>query len=298
MNIRQIESFILLSNELHYGKTAERLGISQPSLSQQMKALEHSLGVSLFVKHGRNIQLTKAGKVFLQRAMNIQSEVENAEEEMKYFQSSQRENIRLGLSGSHLIIDAFHQFTNAYPDISLYINEYSTKQTIDKVIDHQLDVGIIYSHDKSKELIREPLFVDELFAVVPKSHEYATRKALSLKDLDNQAVILLGKDLFIRKFIDKELTERNIVPNIICELSNFYACLAYTEEQLGISVISRSLLKNTHLPSSVAVKSIEDLSFRYSIDLIYNQTLVLDEPLDYLLTTIRKMKDSFKNDIM
>ncbi|MBO0456508.1 LysR family transcriptional regulator [Enterococcus hulanensis] len=290
MNIKQIESFILLSSELHYGKAAERLGISQPSLSQQMKGLEKDLGVSLFEKNGRNIKLTKAGRVFLKRSLMIQHEVIGAEKEMRYFKSNLREGIRLGVSGSHLIMNAFQKFTEAYPDTVMYITENSTKQTIEKVADRQIELGIVYEYEQSCELVVEPLFYDELLAVIPNNHELADKSKILLKDLNNEPLILLEQRFIIRKFIDKELKRKNIVPNIICELNNYYASIAYIEKQLGISLIAKSMLQEANIPSSVSVRPIEDLIFHKRVDLVYRKDLLIDEPIAYLFQKIRLMK--------
>jgi len=290
MNIKQIESFILLSSELHYGKAAERLGISQPSLSQQMKALEKDLGVSLFERNGRNIQLTKAGQVFLKRSLMIQHEVIGAEKEMRYFKSNLREGIRLGVSGSHLIMNAFQKFTEAYPDTVMHITENSTKQTIEKVADRQIELGIVYEYAQSCELVVEPLFYDELLAVIPNNHELADKSKILLKDLNNEPLILLEQRFLIRKFIDKELKRKNIVPNVICELNNYYASIAYIEKQLGISLIAKSMLQEANIPASVSVRPIEDLTFHKRVDLVYRKDLLIDEPIAYLFQKIRLMK--------
>ncbi|MBO1306289.1 LysR family transcriptional regulator [Enterococcus sp. 669A] len=288
MNIRQIESFIMLANELHYGRAAERLSISQPSLSQQMKLLENKLGVTLFRKAGRRIQLTKAGQVFLQHAYAIQKELDSTILEMKYFQTEQRDQIRLGVSGSHLVMTPFEKFTDAYPDTSLCISEHSTSQTIAKVSDRQLDVGVIYSHSASSDLVTEPLFTDELFAIIPNNFELSEKPEIHLEDLNNMPLILLAKNLLIGDFINKELQKAKVVPNIICELVSHYACLAYSERQLGISLIAGSMLQGES--EKVTIKPVEDLNFNKEINLTYRKDLLIDEPLTYLFEEIRKLK--------
>lgn len=285
MNIRQMESFLVLSEELHYGRAAERLEISQPSLSQQIKILESELGVSLFNKQGRNIVLSKAGQLFLRHVITILHEVHEVRRDMTYFQNIERDAIVLGASGSHLLHHIFKQFTEVFPDVMLQIKEYPSSITIRKLLDQQIDIGVTYQAEDIENLVSEPLFEDQFLAVIPKEHELAEKEKIYLSDLENQPLILLEQELFLRKVIDRELQKRHILPNVICELGNHYACLEYCKSQLGIAIIVSSFF--SEVPDSVVLKKIEDLSKKETMMLMYRKELVIDEPIRYLLDNFR-----------
>lgn len=287
MNLKQIESFLVLCEELHYGNAAERLEISQPALSQQIKALEMYLGVSLFKKQGRKIQLTKAGQFFLQRAAIIKKEMISVKEEIRYFQGHSREAVHLGASGSHFLMEVLSEFTDVFPDISLHVSEYSSKKTIQKIVDQQIDVGIVYQVEEMYGLASEVLFEDEIIVAIPKTHELANKKTIELRDLENQPLILLEKEMHLRQVIDKELRRQKIVPNIICELSNHYACFDYCQAQFGLVITVRSFLRN--IPQDVRIYPIQDFPKKEAVMMVYRNELPRDETILYLFDKIRKI---------
>lgn len=107
MNIKQLHSFLILCDELHYGRAASRLFITQPSLSQQIKQLESSLKTILFKRKGRGIKLTKAGIILQRHTNKIMLDLKNAENELLPYQDQQRDTISIGVSGSYLVLPAF-----------------------------------------------------------------------------------------------------------------------------------------------------------------------------------------------
>lgn len=288
MTVRQMESFIVLCEEMHFGKAALRLGISQPSLSQQMALLEKELGVTLISRIGRSFRITKAGQVYLQHAVKINKELEQTQIEMNYFRFDTKDNIKLGVSGSHLVVDVLKRFTDAFPDTQLDISENSTRETIEKIKDKLLDIGLVYETVDDQNLISEILFTDELLAVIPKDHELAEKEGICLKDFDNEPLILLDRHLLIRQYIDKIFSDVNVVPNIICELGHFYGCLAYCQEQIGLTLLVRSMLRT--IPDQVVVKTIRDLSYQKKLVLVYRKDLYIDDATSFLLEEIRNLK--------
>ncbi|ECR5058792.1 LysR family transcriptional regulator, partial [Salmonella enterica] len=116
MNIKQLHSFLILCDELHYGRAASRLFITQPSLSQQIKQLESSLKTILFKRKGRGIKLTKAGIILQRHANKIMLDLKNAENELLPYQDQQRDTISIGVSGSYLVLPAFRNFMAHHPE--------------------------------------------------------------------------------------------------------------------------------------------------------------------------------------
>lgn len=287
MKLKQVHSFIVLSEELHYGRAAERLQITQPSLSQQIKQLEDNAGVILFQKRGRNIELTKAGLVFKQHALKIARDIENAEKDLYYYRQQDREVITVGASGSHLVLPIFANFTDAFPDTSLVVREFATKITMRKVTDGQVDIGLIYQNGADHQLASEVLLEDEMVAAVPVSHELASESQLSLDQLENQPLIVLNRDLFLRELLTQELDKAQVVPNIICELNNHYACLEYARAQLGIALVTRSLLMG-YLPEGVKLLPIDCEALHQPITMVYREGLKIDEPIQFLLEEFRQ----------
>lgn len=191
MNIKQLHSFLILCDELHYGRAASRLFITQPSLSQQIKQLESSLKTILFKRKGRGIKLTKAGIILQRHANKIMLDLKNAENELLPYQDQQRDTISIGVSGSYLVLPAFRSFMAHHPEISLNVKEFSTEQTIKRLTDSAVDIGIVYRTALPAQLSSTMLFEDEIIAAIPLSHPLATRERLQLKDLNDQPLSCL-----------------------------------------------------------------------------------------------------------
>lgn len=286
MNIKQLNSFLVLCDERHYGRAANRLFITQPSLSQQIKQLEISLKIILFKRKGRNIEITKAGIVLKQHALKIMDDLKNAENELRPYLHQQRESISVGVSGSHLILPVFENFSRHYPEISLTVKEYSSEQTVKKIVDNSLEMGIVYQTSLPSHLSSTLLFEDEIIAAIPMNHPLAKLDTLTLEHLNDQPLIVLNDALLLRSVINAELSKRMVVPNIICELDNHYSCLAYAEAEIGIALIARSLTNLTP-PKNVRLVSLDVPAFYPSVILVHGKELQLDDPLLCLLSQIK-----------
>ena len=292
MNIKQLQSFLVLCDELHYGRAADRLFITQPSLSQQIKQLESSLKIILFKRKGRGIELTKAGGILQQHAIKIMLSLKNAENDLQPYLHQKRDTIALGVSGSHLVLPMFRSFISQHPEISLNVKEFSTAETIKKLGDGAIDIGIVYQREFPPHLTSTVLFDDEIILAVPVTHPLAKRNRITFEDLNDVPVIMLNDSLLLREVVTKELTKNKITPNIICELDNHYSCLEYAEAQIGIAFITRSLFR-TSPAQNVHLVSLAVPSFFHPVVLLHNKDLLLDEPTRYLL---RQIKDFYTSE--
>ncbi|HFV9997497.1 TPA: LysR family transcriptional regulator substrate-binding protein, partial [Salmonella enterica subsp. enterica serovar Wangata] len=235
---------------------------------------------------GRGIKLTKAGIILQRHANKIMLDLKNAENELLPYQDQQRDTISIGVSGSYLVLPAFRNFMAHHPEISLNVKEFSTEQTIKKLTDSAVDIGIVYRTALPAQLSSTMLFEDEIIAAIPLSHPLATRERLHLKDLNDQPIIVLNDSLLLRGIITTEFNNRKVVPNVICELDNHYSCLEYAEAQIGIAFITRSL---THLstPKNVRLVSLGIPAFFIPVMLVHSNDLSLDNATICLLKQIK-----------
>lgn len=286
MNIKQLQSFLILCDELHYGRAANRLFITQPSLSQQIKQLESSLKIILFKRKGRGIELTRAGSILQQHGIQIMQNLKSAEKDLRPYHHQQRDNISLGVSGSHLVLPVFQRFSQRHPEISLNVKEFSSEGTIKKLNDNAIDIGIIYQREIPPGMSSTLLFEDEIIAAVPLTHPLTKNDKLRPEQLSDQPVIILNDSLLLRHVITTELTKRKVTPNIICELDNHYSCLEYAEAQIGIAFITRSLFRSSP-PKNVKLLSLGIPAFFHPVVLVHSEDLLLDTPTRYLLGQIK-----------
>ena len=190
MDFRQFSYFVTTADELHYARAAERLGVSQPALSQQIKALEKQLGVQLFTRANRRIELTEAGTAFLQEA---RATLEMADRSIRIAQDTARGEagtIDIGYVGSVMYEMRFARLLKAYcqqhPQVRLTLHERAILPQIEAVRQRQLDIAIV------REPLPQPmppglefftLSSQRLVVVLPVDHALAKAPSITLPEL-------------------------------------------------------------------------------------------------------------------
>ncbi|GAB7126016.1 LysR family transcriptional regulator [Silvimonas sp. JCM 19000] len=177
MELRQLEYFVAVAETLHFGRAAERLGMTQPPLSQQIQALERDLGAQLFERTNRRVLLTGAGQVLLDNARTILQAVARTREQVQRAHRGETGELRLGFTPSAPFTEAFSQvlreLRTEMPQVNLVLNEMSSQAQVNALIERQLDIGMIRGLSlpagiEAMEVNHEPMVV-----VLPSDHPAA-----------------------------------------------------------------------------------------------------------------------------
>jgi DNA-binding transcriptional LysR family regulator len=196
MELRHLRYFIAVADELSFSRAAERLRIAQPPLSQQIQALEQELGVKLFDRKSRPLQLTPAGRAFLEEARATLLQLERAVHKTRAIDQGQSGALTIGFTGSianSIFPEILLAFRRQNPDIKLIMQEEKTALILQKLRERQMDIIFLYSYREAWEdtsfqmtiLAQEPLVL-----VLPKDHRLAERTTLSLKDIEEEEFIM------------------------------------------------------------------------------------------------------------
>ncbi|GAB3062606.1 LysR family transcriptional regulator [Virgibacillus ainsalahensis] len=239
MEIRLLEYFLAVCEELHYTRAAEKLGISQPTLSQQIRILEARLGAKLFQQIGKKTYLTEAGKVLKERAHNVFYELDQVTKEINEINELRRGSITISSSGSQLVYSSIVSFHQEYPDINTSVVDTTTKGTIENLLTSTCDIGVVFLPIHNDKLISHYLFTSKLYLVSSTDNELANLSSISLRDLNQQRVFLLQKNFFIRQVIDQYCKESGIdlTPNV--ELSDMHSLLEITANNNGVTILPK-----------------------------------------------------------
>jgi DNA-binding transcriptional LysR family regulator len=198
MELRQLRYFVAVAEEGHITRAAERLGIQQPPLSRQIKAIEHELDVQLFRRKARGVELTDAGRAFLDDAREILADLDQTFESTRRTARGEQGRICVGITPSAsfhpLLPHAIRSFREAFPLVSLTLEQYVSKELINRLREEQMDVAFIRtSFADPEELIITPLLDEPMVVVLPDGHALTGGRAaaaISLKQLANEAFIL------------------------------------------------------------------------------------------------------------
>ena len=243
MEFRLLEYFMTVCETLHFTKAAEKLNISQPTLSHQIKLLENQVGTPLFERVGKKVYVTHAGKCLLEHAEKAFFELEQAQIKINEIRGLQRGELTIGCSGSHLLTSSVISFNRQYPEINLSIKELTTEETMDEILHNRLDLGIIFIDTINNQLDCTPLFTEELLLVVSANDPLASLSSIELEALKSIPLTLLPKKFLIRQLIDEgcKLLEFELHPKI--ELTNLGALHQMASKNQMATIMPKSYLR-------------------------------------------------------
>ncbi|ADN75430.1 transcriptional regulator, LysR family [Ferrimonas balearica DSM 9799] len=246
LTLRMLRYFYVLSQTRHFGQAADRLNITTSPLSHKIKELESLLGVTLFLRNSRNVELTEAGEALQNECDHLFQVVEHAVHRVQRVAEAGRGVVKLGLvssafwSGLGQHLGAFQQ---RYPDQQIDLVEANPEQQKRMVIEHQIDVGLVRFadamniHPLSARKLTEETFV----VAMTRQHPLARHNRLSLDALRDAEFALFNRrnsasaDLFIN-----ECKKRNLVPKIIKEFVEPNTLMAYVAHSDSVTIVPSS----------------------------------------------------------
>lgn len=248
MELRHLRYFIAVAEELHFGRAAERLGISQPPLSQQIQALEEELGGRLFERNNRRVALTEVGRLFLGEARQVLEQADKALDLARRAQRGELGELRIGFTSSapftSSIPRSIFAFRQAYPDVHLQLQEMSSREVAEALLAERLQVGMIRPLELPEGLQRRELFREPLVAVLRADHPLAagSEAGISLVDLADEPFVFFprafGTGLYAQLL---EMARRaGFTPRIAQEAGEAMTIIGLVAAGLGVSVLPAS----------------------------------------------------------
>ena len=243
MDIRQLECFVAVAEELHFRRASEGLGLSQSALSERVSALEHELGARLFFRTTRQVSLTQAGSEFLQDAKRILSDIDRSVANVRHSADSDLHHIRV--SGvdeaiSMLLPRALLAFRQTDPKVHVQILEISSsEQHSQELITHRTDVAFVRTPQEDEFITSELLHRQPIVVVLADSNPLSSSRSLSTPDIADQPIV--GYPKHARPILHEALWSgfRKIgtQPNIVCEIIDKSTLLQFVAHGLGIALV-------------------------------------------------------------
>jgi DNA-binding transcriptional LysR family regulator len=253
VDLRHLRYFTCVAEELHFGRAALRLGISQPPLSQQIRALEEELGVQLLERTSRRVRLTEAGRQFLPEARATMAQAEQAARTARLAHRGEVGRLRLGFSTSvpfiPRVVDALSRFRHAYPQVSLELDELPRDEQMSRVERGLLDVAIMRAFstlDLPSNMQSLRIQMDGVMLAMRQDHPLAQRTdVLTLDNLRGEPMILFGggNGAGLNERLIEECLTLGFELDVVIETASFATLLGLTAAGLGVTILSRSLMR-------------------------------------------------------
>lgn len=194
MELTQLQHFLKVAEHRSFTRAADALVMSQPALSRSVAKLEEELGQPLFERRSRSVELTDAGKLLEARARQVFALIEDTRAEISDDGSTGR--LRIGAIPTiapYLLPSILRAFATSHPRCQLTVQEEVTERLVHQVQQGEVDIALLALPITAKYLEAQALFDEELFLVLPPSHPLATRKKLTIADVQGQPFVLLGE---------------------------------------------------------------------------------------------------------
>ena len=241
IELRHLRYFIAVAEELHFGRAAQRLHLSQPPLSQQIRQLEAIVGHALFARTSRAVKLTATGEVFLDRARRTLRSVEQDLEEARSVGRGEVGFLKVGFISSSMLTRipaVLGKYRRAYPKVQLQLHEFYTSGVVQGLREGGLDVGIVRDGGAAEGLKVEVLSSEPFMAVLPRNHPLARRKTISAADLRDEPFVFfpaVAGALAYRKPVSL-CEEHGFLPKVVQEAPQWLTLLRLVGAGLGVSI--------------------------------------------------------------
>jgi DNA-binding transcriptional LysR family regulator len=258
MELRQLRSFLMLAEELHFRKAAEKLFIVQPALTKQIQDLENELGTRLFDRNKRKVVLSVAGVFFKERITKLFQDLEDTKSKIGLIEKGIKGEIRIGYVGSciHTFLpDLLSKLHDNYPEIHTYLSEMTSASQLLAIQKGELDVAFLRNPPLSKQHEQRLVFQENFALIVPENHFLNADNFQNMNQLSNEKFILPTKsDGELYHALQWSICEdAGFTPQIAHETVHGYTTMKLVEKGLGISLIPMSFKTVTH----AAIKFIE-----------------------------------------
>ena len=243
MEIRQLECFVAVAEELHFRRAGERLGLSQSALSERISALEHEVGARLFFRTTRQVSLTQAGSDFVNDAKSILNDIERSISNIRHTADSDLHHIRV--SGvdeaiSMLLPRALLEFRQTDPKVHVQVLEISSsEQHSQELIAHRTDVAFVRKHQEDKFITSTLLHRQPIVVALAHTNTLSRSASLSTPDIADQPIV--GYPKHARPILHEALwsgfRQIGVQPNIVCEIIDKSTLLQFVAHGLGIALV-------------------------------------------------------------
>ncbi|NTU26028.1 LysR family transcriptional regulator [Bacillus tequilensis] len=248
MELRHLQYFIVVAEELHFGRAARRLNMTQPPLSQQIKQLEEEIGVTLLKRTKRMVELTAAGEIFLNHCRTALMQIDQAIELAQRTARGEHGHLVIGFVGSatyEFLPPIVREYRKKFPSVKIELREISSFRQQDELLKGNIDIGILHPPLQHTALHTEIAQSSPCILALPKQHPLASKESITIEDLRDEPIITVSKEAWPTLYLDFiQLCEQaGFKPNIVQEATEYQMVIGLVSAGIGITFVPSSAKK-------------------------------------------------------
>ena len=237
----QLRSFVAVATELHFGRAAKRLNMTQPPLSRQIQLLEQDLDVQLFIRTSRSVQLTPAGRAFLVEARALLQQSEAAKQAARLAARTNSGSVTVGFIGATTYGFLPRLVTKArteLPSIDLTFREMTTAEQIDALTFGRIDLGLVRPIADQREIVSACVLREHLALALPLDHPLAVRRRPELAQIDGEPFIMYSSEgRYMNELLTGAFRSAGIQPLYVQQMSHAQAILSLVSTGMGMAIV-------------------------------------------------------------
>ena len=245
MDINKLKVFVDAAETLNFSETAQRLHVTQPTISKYIRDLENELSIRLFERSATGISLSEAGQSIMPWAQKLLSECRKFEDLASSLDEEVTGRIRIACTtaaGKYILPQLGARFRQLYPHVQISILSCTQEDALDRIMDEDADLCVVSSETRLERIETQNFFIDHIIMIAPATHPFAKRKAIELSEILDEPVIIREPTSGTHRAVLAELAAHDITLddlNILLEVGNAEAIVAAVGAHLGLSFVSR-----------------------------------------------------------
>ena len=241
MDLGQLEAYLQVAEHRNFSRAAEALGLTQPSVTARIQALERDLGESLFERNGRGVRLTEVGEAFLPHVQRVLKALHDGKDAVQSLRKLELGTLRLGAAptiSTYVLPALLKEFSSRYPGLDVSVRTDYSQQIVQMVLADEVQMGLERG-TTHPEVETIPLYSDDVILVTAADDAFAEQGAVDIKDIATRRLIMFNRGSSYYALGDNALREAGVPVSPAMELDNMEATKKMVEEGLGIALLPR-----------------------------------------------------------
>ena len=248
MELRKLRYFVVLAEELHFGRAARRLHITQPPLSMAIQSLEEELGVKLFTRAPRRVAVTHAGAAFLEQARTLLARAQDAIELARAADRGEVGRLTIGFMSATiytLLPPLLRDFAARFPAVKLELRELAMPQQLVQLRSGEIDVGFVRPPVEDAELEAETVLREPLVVALPRGHPLAKLRRIPARRLGAESFVLFQRQpgLVLHHLVVRFCVQNGFTPRVAQEATQSHAVVGLVSAGIGVALVPESVQK-------------------------------------------------------
>ncbi len=274
MDLGQLEAFVQVAEQRSFSRAAEGLGLTQPSVTARIQALERDLRDKLFERNGRGVRLTEVGSSFLPHARRVLKSLQDGRDAVQSLRQLEIGTLRLGAAptfSTYVLPRLLKTFRSRYPGLEVSVRTDYSEQIVQLVLADEVQVGLerTITHP---EVVTVPLFREDVVLVTAAGHPFADRGEVTLEEVGQQHLIMFNRGSSYHMLVHNALRQAGLVVTPAMELDNMEATKKMVDEGLGIALLPKVAVEEELKRGALREIRVEGLSIpQREIAVIYRK---------------------------